>query len=184
MEPLFIQFLNSDYHDYRGTGKREERLESPEWVASFLSRWPQVDLGMPAGDTLVQLKALRSLLRSAVEGFQRGEELTADRIAPLNACLADVTYVRWYEPHAAGGALQLLPVSTDWRWVMAEITASFLQTVTDGLAGRIKICENPDCKWVYYDESKNRTRRWCSHDTCGTLMKVRRFRSRQKQGGL
>jgi len=182
MEPLFIDFLNSDYYDYRGTGRREERLESPEWVASFLGRWPWAHLEMPVDDTLSQLKSLRSLLRGAVEGFTRGEELTADLVAHLNACLADVTYVRRFEPQATGGALHLVPVNADWRWVMAEIVASFLQMVTEGHAGRVKICENPDCKWVYYDESKNRTRRWCSHDTCGTLMKVRRFRSRQKAG--
>jgi len=34
--------------------------------------------------------------------------------------------------------------------------------------------------WAFYDESKNRSRRWCSAAECGNLIKVRRFRERQR----
>ncbi|TMC65135.1 MAG: CGNR zinc finger domain-containing protein [Chloroflexota bacterium] len=40
-------------------------------------------------------------------------------------------------------------------------------------------CENPDCRWVYYDESANQNRRWCE-DSCANLMRVRRFRARHQ----
>jgi predicted RNA-binding Zn ribbon-like protein len=75
--------------------------------------------------------------------------------------------------------LQLVPVKKDWNWVMAEIVASFGQVLARDEADRLKICQNPDCMEVFYDTSKNHTQRWCDHSTCGTLMKVRRFRANQ-----
>lgn len=34
-----------------------------------------------------------------------------------------------------------------------------------------------------YDESRNRTRRWCEAGACGNLLKVRQFRERQARRG-
>jgi predicted RNA-binding Zn ribbon-like protein len=43
--------------------------------------------------------------------------------------------------------------------------------------GRIKRCGG--CPWLFVDESKNRSRRWCSMDNCGTDEKVRRYVARR-----
>jgi predicted RNA-binding Zn ribbon-like protein len=45
---------------------------------------------------------------------------------------------------------------------------------------RIKICANSDCGWVIYDQSRNRTRRWCDKTECGNVIKVRRHRQRKR----
>ncbi len=39
------------------------------------------------------------------------------------------------------------------------------------------------CGWVFYDRSKNRSRKWCEQATCANLMKVRRFRQRHRHQG-
>jgi predicted RNA-binding Zn ribbon-like protein len=38
----------------------------------------------------------------------------------------------------------------------------------------IRICGGPDCGWMYVDRSRNRLRRWCQMETCGTREKSRR----------
>ena len=38
---------------------------------------------------------------------------------------------------------------------------------------RIKVCGG--CRYIFVDESKNRSRRWCSMEDCGTAEKVRRY---------
>jgi predicted RNA-binding Zn ribbon-like protein len=63
---------------------------------------------------------------------------------------------------------------------MAEIAASFARTLADGEKSRLRICDNPDCLWVYYDDTRNRSKRYCDDKMCGNLLKVRRFRARQK----
>ncbi|MEK1887473.1 MAG: CGNR zinc finger domain-containing protein [Phyllobacterium sp.] len=47
---------------------------------------------------------------------------------------------------------------------------------------RIKIC--PNCHWLYFDESRNRSRRWCDMNVCGNRAKARRYYDRNtKQAG-
>lgn len=41
---------------------------------------------------------------------------------------------------------------------------------------RLRECENPDCDLLFYDESRNATRRWCSMQGCGNAEKQARFR--------
>ena len=41
---------------------------------------------------------------------------------------------------------------------------------------RLRECENPDCDLLFYDESRNGSRRWCSMQGCGNQQKQARFR--------
>ena len=49
-----------------------------------------------------------------------------------------------------------------------------------GLTGeldRLKVCRNPDCRWVFYDRSPGQSSVWCSMDLCGARQETR-YRSR------
>jgi predicted RNA-binding Zn ribbon-like protein len=52
-------------------------------------------------------------------------------------------------------------------WAAAQLLAS-------DEASRIHACAAPDCGWMYVDRSRNRLRRWCQMETCGTREKSRR----------
>ncbi|WP_081833786.1 CGNR zinc finger domain-containing protein [Geomicrobium sp. JCM 19055] len=41
---------------------------------------------------------------------------------------------------------------------------------------KIKFCQNEDCRWVFYDNTKNGRKQWCTNDTCGNLLRVRKHR--------
>ncbi|MHC1548092.1 CGNR zinc finger domain-containing protein [Phyllobacterium sp. K27] len=48
---------------------------------------------------------------------------------------------------------------------------------------RIKIC--PNCHWLYLDESRNRSRRWCDMTVCGNRAKAKRHYDRKgREHGL
>ena len=64
--------------------------------------------------------------------------------------------------------------------IMAEVARSFVETLTRGGAGRIKFCQNNNCRWLFYDETKAKSRRWCSSKSCGNRERVRRARAREK----
>jgi predicted RNA-binding Zn ribbon-like protein len=60
-----------------------------------------------------------------------------------------------------------------------------LAIVVEAIAGRrwdrLKAC--PDCHWVFYDHTRNASKRWCLMSaggpdgrSCGTIAKVRRYR--------
>jgi predicted RNA-binding Zn ribbon-like protein len=76
--------------------------------------------------------------------------------------------------------ISLLPLYSGWEQVMAEIAASFAEALLEKEPSRFRICENPACLWVYYDDTRNRSKRYCDDKACGNLMKVRRFRARKK----
>ena len=45
---------------------------------------------------------------------------------------------------------------------------------------RLKMCESPECRWIFFDRSKPANRRWCSSDRCGNRQKVRAYRERHR----
>jgi predicted RNA-binding Zn ribbon-like protein len=67
-----------------------------------------------------------------------------------------------------------------------EILGAVFSAIAGGHWNRLKAC--PDCRWVFFDHSKNGSKKWClmnagspSGRGCGTIAKVRRFRQRQAQ---
>jgi predicted RNA-binding Zn ribbon-like protein len=50
----------------------------------------------------------------------------------------------------------------------------------DGTWSRLRVCRNPDCRWAFFDRSRNRQGTWCTMAACGNRDKNRRFRARQR----
>jgi predicted RNA-binding Zn ribbon-like protein len=61
-------------------------------------------------------------------------------------------------------------------WPMAR---SAVELATDGPLERVKHCP-PGCGFLFFDASKNRTRRWCSMEECGGQTKARRQTARRR----
>jgi len=66
----------------------------------------------------------------------------------------------------------------------AGLLAPVLWSAADILVGpdsaRIRRCANDRCLWLFLDDSKNGTRRWCSMQSCGNRAKAHRHYLRQK----
>ncbi len=61
------------------------------------------------------------------------------------------------------------------------IARSAVETLTDGEPRRIKRCLGTgSCGWLFYDASKNASRRWCSMEGCGSQVKSRRHYARSR----
>lgn len=43
---------------------------------------------------------------------------------------------------------------------------------------RLKICACDECRWAFYDASRNRGGTWCQMEVCGNRIKNRRYRQR------
>jgi predicted RNA-binding Zn ribbon-like protein len=62
-------------------------------------------------------------------------------------------------------------------WPVVEDAADLL---TAGSLERVKQCDGHGCDWLFLDTSRNRSRRWCSMETCGNRAKARRFYHRHQ----
>ena len=123
---------------------------------------------------------LRSALSNAVDTLVTGRELSDKLVLEINRYAKPVKlYYELKKVHGEYSAV-LEAVKTGRYYLQHKIAVSFMEVLAGHEVHRIKICSNPSCGWVIFDESKNTTRRWCSN-TCSSLIKVRRFREKQKK---
>jgi len=63
----------------------------------------------------------------------------------------------------------------------AALAVSALSLLPQGRAARVRICAN--CRWLFLDESRNRSRVWCDMTVCGNRQKARRHYDRRRKRG-
>ena len=64
-------------------------------------------------------------------------------------------------------------------WPVAHSAAELL--ISDDL-DRVKQCaDDRGCGWLFVDTSRNRSRRWCSMESCGNRAKVQRHRHKEAE---
>lgn len=61
---------------------------------------------------------------------------------------------------------------------LGEILGVVATAIGDGSWERLKACRN--CRWAFYDYSRNRSATWCSMQLCGNRLKTRAYRRRAR----
>jgi predicted RNA-binding Zn ribbon-like protein len=179
MDAICIDFINSEFRDFRGRWVRDD-LQQPGWLEQFLVKWGlQID-HPPEAATLTTLVSLRTFLRSLIEALGEGQ-LTDHDQAALNAVMLKMPLIRRLEKDTNGYQLEMVPLKRDWDWVQAEIAASFAHILAYHDPRRLKVCANTNCRGIFYDESKSRTKLYCTPEKCANLLKARRYRARHKK---
>jgi predicted RNA-binding Zn ribbon-like protein len=89
------------------------------------------------------------------------------------------------EQHAQGRQVDIqVALTADGQVELSAPTAAgFLAAAAAKVAiqeriDRVKICPADDCRWAFYDTSRNRSRQWCSMKVCGNRAKARAHRQR------
>lgn len=77
----------------------------------------------------------------------------------------------------------------DWAWdsdsaeldrVIWPVALAAAELLTSGDPQRVKECGGDHCNWLFLDQSKNRSRRWCTMEDCGSKVKAKRHYDRQR----
>ncbi|MBO7742722.1 ABATE domain-containing protein [Paenibacillus sp. MWE-103] len=178
---LWDDFLNSLHHDWRGDGAIDDRLDRADWLAGWLGGYGLSAPVPPSAEELRALKRMRDELHGMAAGFAAGAAPSEADLATLNAYMAASAVVRRLTASEDGGLrIGHIPAGDGWTAAQAEIAASMARMIAAGDPSRVRICQNPSCLWVYYDETRNRSKRYCDDKMCGNLLKVRRFRAKRK----
>jgi predicted RNA-binding Zn ribbon-like protein len=80
------------------------------------------------------------------------------------------------EPGHAGYQLSW-PMTARLDSMLWPISVAAVDLLTGTQLHRLKKCAG--CPWVFLDQSKNLSRRWCAMNDCGTHEKIRRYVSRR-----
>ena len=75
-----------------------------------------------------------------------------------------------------------LRASVDPRSLILTIALAAADFLEHADFARLKRCPPPiGCGWLFLDESRNRSRKWCSMEYCGGTAKARRFAETHRQ---
>jgi len=172
-EPLRLvqQFVNSAELD-----EDAEDLTSPKALRNWMATRELADPGADVSDAdLARALEVREGLRAILYTHNGGErdQHALDRLeraagkASLRATFEDCLP-------------KLTPAAKGTDAGLARLLAIVARSAADGSWERLKACAGPECRWAFYDKSRNRSGRWCSMATCGNLHKTRAFRERAK----
>lgn len=177
MDLICLDFINSKWY------KEQDSIEpftKQEWVNGFLITWNLATLPIAEQEDLRELINLRSLLISIVENIQEKGSISREYIDKLNNFMSKTPVYRKIEACEKKLALDYECSFYNWKYVINRILGSFAELICNYNIDNIKVCENSSCRFVFYDLSKNHSKRWCC-DTCRNLIKVRNFRAKNKE---
>jgi predicted RNA-binding Zn ribbon-like protein len=131
--------LNSDWHDYRGSGNREDRLEDPVWRDRFLAAWRDDVAGVPPEDLVAGLRRLRETIRRLVDAYTAGRSVGRAEWTELNGVLDGSPCVRRMDESRGRPRLRLIPLRRGLPAVLAAIRIGSKPAGTPTAAGRSTI---------------------------------------------
>jgi predicted RNA-binding Zn ribbon-like protein len=167
------EFL-TDYGDLLGWSRLTGVLddEGAERLARLARRRP-AEAAQAFSDAL----RLRALVDRVFRSLANGK-------APAEA---DLVRLRDDATHALErGRLAPNGNTFEWAWAQSReleaplwpLAYAAVELLTSAPLERLRCCAR--CRWLFLDESRNRSRRWCSMEECGTAVKKERYVARRR----
>lgn len=140
-----------------------------------------------AQETLSRALVLREAVHRVVSAAMDGEPQDEGDLSALNGELS-----------VALSHLRVVPAggTHGWGWDWGEndveapldgplwaVARSAAELLTSPKLGRVKVCAGEGCGWMFLDESRNGSRRWCDSRDCGNRERVRRHLARKRASG-
>ena len=151
-----------------------------EWLGdpAALAVWARGRNLAPAGTrysrrNLKQALDLREAFR-ALLAANRDRQRDAAALALLTATARAARLSVVFED----GAPKLEPAADGIDGLCGQLVSVAVTAMLDGRWQRLKACRN--CRWAFFDESKNRSAHWCSMSLCGNRLKTRAYRRRHR----
>jgi predicted RNA-binding Zn ribbon-like protein len=155
------------------------RIVSTERAAR-LFKLPESDAA--AADSLLhKSRQLREALRTIFGAMVRKEKLSREWTGPINEILSITEGHDELVNREGRWQIEFVGRESGLDWLLAAIARSGAEIVAEGSRARIRLCANPDCGLLFYDNSRTRQRRWCSMAVCGNRSKVAAFARKHHQ---
>jgi predicted RNA-binding Zn ribbon-like protein len=133
----------------------------------------------PASDrALARIRQVRTALREIVVAAVEHRPAAGRAIDTVNRVLP--ARQRFILVCGPGGVLDHRHEGDAIDDVLARIAERIARQVISPDVDRLRICDNDECRWVFFDSSRTGKRRWCTMQTCGNRAKAARHRARAK----
>jgi predicted RNA-binding Zn ribbon-like protein len=161
-------------------------LLSPDEAVTVLRRWRREPSAARASiEALGEIReALHIALLAAVGSGDWSDVATRSALALMHR--------RWLEAVARSEVVHppegvpgvVLRVGTEPAWLVSDRAAeAALDVLRSADMARLRRCpvESGGCGWMFLDQSRNGSRRWCRMADCGTAVKSRRLTERRRE---
>ncbi len=175
---------HSTHKDHLGEGvdviiwARHAKVLTPadgEWAVSAV-----MDKRTLADELLHRTLLLRETIYELGETIAAGKGTSAETVDALAhvhaACIARAHLVK----HDKGFVWAWAPQEALVESILGPVALSALTLLTQDDLSRIKQCAGDHCGWLFFDTTKNKSRRWCEMEVCGNRAKQRRHLSRAR----
>jgi predicted RNA-binding Zn ribbon-like protein len=169
---LLREFVNTN--DIEGG---EDELATPELLRAWLAGRGLLPARASVDpETHRRALAIREGLRT-LGSANNGEALDAHQLDALNQAARGLPLLI----SARSNDWALRPASGGADGFLAGVLATLARSMADGSWTRVKACRRDTCRWLFLDQSRNRSGTWCSMAGCGSRMKARAYRARQRK---
>lgn len=155
-----------------------DRLVDPADAGPWLRDNGLLAAGADVDETDLRfLREVREAFRALVVHNAGGPEPSVEELAPLRTVVASGA------AHAElgdDGQVRLAAAGDSVRDRLIELVLVMRDAQRDGTWPLLKACANDECRWAFYDRSRNHGGTWCSMSTCGNKLKNREFRARRR----
>jgi predicted RNA-binding Zn ribbon-like protein len=130
---------------------------------------------------LEKAREIRENIYQILSDTAHGHPIKITDLKTFNKALASMLSHSRLAPNERG-------LRWDWdsRWdkldsVIWPVVKSAVDLLTSEAIKRVGQCaDEKGCGWLFWDSSRNRSRRWCDMSDCGNRAKVRRFYAKSK----
>lgn len=165
-----------DLANSRGSVSGRGYLRTPEDLRRFMEEHQMQPPPTITEQEVEEVHRLRDTLRAVFEAADEQE-----RARLLNHLLADAGTLPQITNHDGDWHFHYVPMDAPITKRLASLTAMGLGVVLSEFGGdRLGLCSAHDCRDVYVDTSRNRSRRYCA-DSCASRTNVAAYRARHKR---
>jgi predicted RNA-binding Zn ribbon-like protein len=155
-----------------------DELDTPSTLVAWLAEHALIEEGTAASEKdLERTRALREALRAFLYVNSGGE--LDPKAPPVLDAAAERSGLRLH--FCADGDAGLMSCAEGVNGAHGRLLAIVAEAMRAGTWARLKACRSDDCRWAFFDGSKNHSRAWCSMALCGNRAKARAYRERHSE---
>ena len=185
--------------DFCNSGQSARGPSGTEWIAGFsdLIDWLEAAGAITRGQAGGLRRAAAASPRAAAQVWGRAIKFREALFRVLNARAEDGAVAREDLSDIEGEYARAAPFARlsrtgkGYRWsldpsaaaldaALQPLVESAVSLLTSAKIERLRRCGNSTCYWLFIDETKNHSRRWCEMASCGNVVKVRRHREKAR----
>jgi predicted RNA-binding Zn ribbon-like protein len=169
---------------WRGRATPVETLADPgdlaRWVAGSAVANIADEIEEQAPALLAEAIALREAIFRIFRAVARGKAVPDQDLAALNRALAAAPPRHRIVRAEDGYGWRIGPAEISAPTLLAPVLWSAGDLLASERRRHVRLCANDECLWLFLDESKAGTRRWCNMAACGNRAKARRHYQRTR----